>query len=97
MPEPEHPDCATHGLYSVRESDEFLANAGIATSSVARWDEVKFAGTWALERDPHKGTWVESRQSWALLLHFPPHGELVVFYKIDEVNATVIPMAIHRL
>lgn len=57
---------------------------------------MKFAGTWALERDPHKGHWVESRQMWALLLQFPPHGELAIFYRIDERVRTVIPIAIHR-
>jgi hypothetical protein len=97
LPEPAHPDCSAHGPYSVKESDEFLASARVAAGSIARWDEVKYAGTWALERDPHRGNWVESRQMWALLLQFPPQGELVVFYTIDETTSTVIPRVIHRL
>lgn len=50
-----------------------------------------------MERDPHKGHWVESRQMWALLLHFPPQGEVVVFYTVEEAIRTVIPRVIHRL
>ena len=75
--------------YEIVESQAFLDLAGDLLGNVERWDEMKWAGDWLLEKDPLKGNYLPHYDLWVLMLGSDPI--ICVYYRIDHPNRQVIP------
>ena len=80
--------------YEVIETPEFLSRVEEIVGDIAGWDEAKWSGNWALERDPTAGQYIADDDAWALLFRTEP--PIVVFYRVDENLRQVRPLRAYR-
>ena len=78
--------------YEVVESQEFLGLVADLLGSVERWDEMKWAGDWLLEKDPVRGNYLPHYDLWVLILR--TQRPILVYYRLDEENRRVFPLDI---
>ncbi len=80
--------------YELIETPEFLSQVEAIVGDIERWDDVKWSGNWALERDPTAGQYIPDDDAWALLFRTDP--PIVVFYRVDETLRRVTPVRAFR-
>ena len=79
-----------HSLYTLIETPEFLGLVSDTFGSVQRWDEIKWAEDWTLERNPKLGDYLPHYNLWVLMLRTTPM--ILVYYEIDEERRRVMPI-----
>ena len=80
--------------YDLIETPEFLSQIAAIIGDIERWDDAKWSGNWALERDPTAGQYIPDDDTWALMFRTDP--PIVVFYKVDEILRQVTPLRAFR-
>lgn len=76
------PDKGPWPFYELIEPPEFLGQIMDIVGDIREWDDAKWGGNLALEKDPTAGQYIPDDDSWALMfLTDPP---VVVFYKVNE-------------
>lgn len=80
--------------YEIIETPEFLSQIAAIVGDIARWDDAKWSGNWALERDPTAGQYIADDDAWALLFRTEP--PVVVFYRVNETLRQVTPLRVYR-
>lgn len=78
--------------YELIETPEFLIQMEAIIGDIRHWDNAKWSGNWALEKDPTAGQYILDDDSWALIFLTDP--QIVVFYKVDEVLRQVTPVRV---
>ena len=78
--------------YEIVETPEFLGLAQDMLGSVERWDDIKWAGDWLLEKAPERGNYLPHYRLWVLPLRTVP--SIWVYYRIDQANRRVFPLDI---
>ena len=81
--------------YTLIETSEFLGLVSDTFGSVQRWDEIKWAEDWTLERDPKLGDYLPHYNLWVLMLNTSPM--ILVYYEIDEERRSVVPIDVVEL
>lgn len=80
--------------YGLIETQEFLIQVEDVVGDIKDWDDAKWSGNWALEKNPTAGQYIPDGDSWALILRTDP--PVVVFYKIDQTLRLVTPVRVFR-
>lgn len=75
-------DKGTSPFYAVIEPPEFLRQIEDIVGGIREWDDAKWGGNLALEKDPTAGQYIPDDDSWALM--FLTNPPVVVFYKVNE-------------
>lgn len=78
--------------YAVVETPEFLGLVQDILGSVERWDDLKWAGDWLLEKNPTQGNYLPHHRLWVLPLRTLP--VIWVYYRLDAANRRVHPVDI---
>ncbi len=81
--------------YTVIETPEFLGLIEDVLGSIRRWDEIKWARDWLLEKSPMCGNYLPHYNLWVLFFRTEP--TIVVYYEIMESRRQVIPRDIQIL
>ena len=85
-------DSPTSMPYEVVETPAFLGLVEDMLGSVERWDDMKWAEDWLLEKDPTRGNYLPHYGLWVLILRTEP--PILVYYRIDTANRQVFPLDI---
>ena len=80
--------------YDVIETPGFLSQVEAIVGDIEKWDDAKWSGDWALEKNPTAGHYIQNSDSWALPFRTEP--PVVVFYKVNQELRQVTPMAMFR-
>ena len=81
--------------YDLIETPEFLSQIEQIVGNIERWDEAKWSGNWALERDPTAGQYIADDDAFALMFRTDP--PIIVFYVVDELSRQVTPLRAFRM